>query len=135
MAQKTKTDNQETDDNTQSLQATVVSVFTKIIDADTKVTYALLRREKEHIYAAWQNSYFARDIMVHRKYTFSGRVKQGASVSYMSDPIFTDLPIVHKYFDFGLTPPSTASVARTIRTCLIAVLLLLIAFVITWRYL
>lgn len=111
MASKTKSLQSDQVEPTQnpnnlSLQATVVSVFTKFIGNDTKITYAMLKTEKETLYAAWRNSYFARDIMVHRKYTFSGAVTQTPKATYLTDPTFIDVPIINKYFDLTLAPPS-----------------------------
>jgi RecG-like helicase len=90
---------------TRSTQATVVSVCTKIIDADTKITYAKLKSDTETLYAAWRNSYFARDIMVHRKYTFSGKAKKTNNMTVFNNPTIIELPLVGKYFDFALAPP------------------------------
>lgn len=95
----------ESNPENRSLQATVVSVFTKFIDKDTNITYALLRAEKETLYAAWRNSYFARDIMVHRKYTFSGKVKHSKNTTYFTEPTFIDVPVINKYFEFALIAP------------------------------
>jgi hypothetical protein len=119
MASKTKTTIQE--NHTQplphpeatSLQATVVSMFTKIIDADTKITYALLKSETEQFYAAWRNSYFARDIMVHRKYNFSGKMMHTKKMTYLADPLFTDVPVVSRYFEFALAPPRNQKQPRS----------------------
>ncbi len=96
---------QDAPSNRQSFEATVESVRVRTAADGSAVTVATLRSESKTLYAAWKNSYFARDIAVHRKYQFTGALKSSRRMQYLADPIFTDLPVVSKYFDFSLLKP------------------------------
>ena len=89
----------------QTFEATVESVVVRDMGNNTKVTFASLKSGGKTMYAAWKNSYFARDIAVHRKYNFTGAFTSTKRMTYMADPIFTDIPVVSKYLDFSLLKP------------------------------
>lgn len=89
----------------ETFEATVESVVVRSAADGSAITYATLRSDSKTLYAAWKNSYFARDIAVHRKYHFTGAIKRTSKLQYMADPIFSDVPVVSKYFDFSLLRP------------------------------